>query len=256
MNSLLILSLLIIIAVLFPGGIFFSLLAKKYSRSERGLWSYCKVLLIVALSVALCAYLFSLGSFRLPGFYRSITVFVVFFLGLLMFFIVWFFQKGWHQYEKLATILWGFLVFFIVIILSLNFSIFYPVVIKDDGMDPVYVKGSFVFCQTNIALARNYSKGDTVIFQNPIEKNKTIIRKIIATSGDSVKINGGQLFVNDQLIRKVQTNELIAPVTLADGQYFVLAESDKNIFDSKTFGPISGADIYAKIMFKLNWLAK
>lgn len=252
MKILLVISLLTILVISFPVGILFSLLAKKLSKSNRSLWSYCKALLLLSLAIFLAIYLPAFVILKAGWSLALMASLLIVLFGL----IAWFYQKDWARSEKLATTAWGLLVFLGILFLITNFSLFNPFVINDIGMDPVYSKGDFVFCQLNKALTFGYSKGNVVVFQDPHDKNKTLIRKIIATQGDRVKIDGGQLFVNDQLIRKVRPNELIAPITLTENQYFVLAENSENTYDSKLFGPITKADIYIRVMFKLNWLKK
>jgi signal peptidase I len=250
MRLLLIYSFLSVVAIFFPAGILLSILAKKLSRSERSLWAYCRMLVLIALAVFLAFYL---TSFILLKTYQTILmVFLVF--GLMLVWILFFLQKSWQFYEKLAVIIWGIIVLFIVVFLSYNYSLYQPFVINDTGMTPVYGEGDLVFCQINRGSARRYSKGDVVTFRDPDDKGKIIVRKIVATSGDRVEINGEQLLINGQIVRKVQANELIAPITLMKGQYFVLTEKEENIFDSKIFGPITSEDIYTKVMFKINWL--
>lgn len=249
MKIFLVSSLLIILTVFFPLGILFSLLSKKLSQSERSLWSYCKALFLTYLAVFLAIYL--PAFFSLKAYWP--IVLMTFLLFLLLGLIAWFYQKDWHSYEKLAIILWGALVFLAVLLLSYNFSIFSPFVIADTGMSPIYRKGDRVFCQINRNSKGKYFKGDVVIFKAPNNEGKVVIRKIIGTAGDSVKVVEGQLFLNNQAVQKVQASEVLAPMTLKAGQYFVLAENSENIFDSKILGPITSADIYVKVIRRVNW---
>lgn len=252
MKPLLFSSLLVIITALSPVGILFGLLARKISQSGRSWWAYCKVLLLIGLAVFLAVYSVSFVFLKTYQSWGLMFLLLVLMLG----FIIFFFQKNWARSEKILLAFWGIMVFSSIIFLGFTFSIFYPFLVSDVGMAPAFNKGDFVFCQINRNLLGEYSKGDVVVFREPGDEKKVIIRKIIATEGDEVKINGGQLLVNNQAVRKVQANELIAPVVLAEGQYFVLSEKEKGVIDSKMFGPIVKDDIYVKVLFKLNWLKR
>lgn len=253
MNILFLVSFLIIIVILFPIGLIICFFLRKRLNSIRSLWSYSMVLALVSLAVFLSFYLVFIGIFKTNQAVLLMSSIFVILTAL----IILFFQKGWLVSEKILTSFFGVVAFLVILTLSFHYSIFSPFIISDTGMNSVYGNGNFVFCRIDRGIiSSEYSRGDIVIMQAPNDKTKSVVRKIVGIAGDTVKISGGQLLVNDQAARGVRANELIVPVALEKGQYFVLAENQENMPDSITFGPVKKSDIYAKVLFKMNWLKK
>jgi|GEM_PF-3651277 len=252
MKILFIFSLLTIIITLFPAGILFCFWARKISGSGRGWWVYCKVLLLTALAVFLSVYFITASlSNSFPQ--KALAFLMLLAFALLSVAITFFFQKDWYKVEKIATISWGLLLFFAILFLSTNFSLFYPFLINDTGMEPIYSKGDLVFCQLNKILIGGYSKGDVVIHSVPSDRKIPMARKIIGVPGDKIEIKNERLFVNNQSEREIKMPDS-ALLTLEEDQYFVLNENSESNFDSRIFGPIKSDQIYARALFQVNWL--
>lgn len=77
-------------------------------------------------------------------------------------------------------------------------------------------------------------------------------RRIVAGPGDTVSIDGGALIVNgrpsDPALNPQGAMEDLAPLLLAEGEYFVLSD-DRSFSDSRAWGPIERNRIFGSPLF-------
>ncbi len=107
-----------------------------------------------------------------------------------------------------------------------------------------------------------YDRYDIIVF--PHEKDILYIKRIIALPNDKVDIKDGKVFVNDEPIDDKYVFEEIdkygdsLPLTVPEGQYFVLGDNRNNSYDSRYLdvGTIKREDIIGKAVFRLWPLSK
>ena len=101
---------------------------------------------------------------------------------------------------------------------------------------------------------------DIVVFEKDIDgsgKKTMIVGRVMAAPGDTVDINdSSQLVVNGNVIVETQKYVLTAkrgdrityPVTLADGEYFILSDNREDGVDSRYFGPVTRDEILGTVI--------
>jgi len=105
---------------------------------------------------------------------------------------------------------------------------------------------------------RSPERGDVVVFKAPQNEDYDYIKRIIALPGDTVKISGGQVFVNNTLINesgfldaRITTHAgLYAKegqnVTIPAAEYFVMGDNRNNSSDSREWGPVPAANLVGR----------
>lgn len=103
-----------------------------------------------------------------------------------------------------------------------------------------------------------YEKGDIIAFYH---NNKVLLKRVIATAGDQVVIDAdGNVYVNDELIDEPYLDtkdygicDIEYPVTVGDGQVFVLGDNRATALDSRasTIGNISTENIICKVVLRI-----
>lgn len=116
----------------------------------------------------------------------------------------------------------------------------------EDGRAAVYFR-----------LSKGYRHGDIVSVQMP--SGEYLIKRVIAVGGDTVDIREGIVFVNGKKENSSYVNgntepdsaAVIYPLTLSDGQYFVMGDNRTVSVDSRNFGPVVISQTRGKILFFL-----
>lgn len=98
-------------------------------------------------------------------------------------------------------------------------------------------------------------RGDVIVFHYPLDPAKSYIKRVIAVPGDDLRIDDGQVYVNDKPLSEPYVpvrfrDERSYPSTvLAANQYFVMGDHRLISSDSRDFGPVKRSLIYGKASF-------
>jgi signal peptidase I len=81
--------------------------------------------------------------------------------------------------------------------------------------------------------------------------DRTLVLRIAAGPGDTIVGKAGTVFVNDIKLDDITTNPF-PEVKVPNEQYFLLGDNRSAAVDSRTFGPVEGDAIFAKV-FAVYW---
>jgi signal peptidase I len=96
-------------------------------------------------------------------------------------------------------------------------------------------------------------KGDIVMFYYPINPDEAFVKRIIAEEGDTVRIAGGRVYVNDRPIddsyvsAEYRSYENFGPRVIGAGYYFVLGDHRNDSSDSREWGLVPKKYILGKV---------
>lgn len=129
----------------------------------------------------------------------------------------------------------------VVLIILLAFTLIFGIE-KNEGnaMSPAFKNGDLVLYYR---LDSNYSSGDIIVVEYEEEIQ---MRRVVAVAGDIVDITEDGLIINGSLQqeRNINTDTLVyeggieLPVTLQEGELFVLGDNRLESLDSRMYGPI------------------
>jgi len=102
-----------------------------------------------------------------------------------------------------------------------------------------------------------------VVFYNPNNTSQRFIKRIIALPGDTIKIEGGNVY-----LRQTQEGEFLmldetgylpedlgtkgnTNITLEENQYFVMGDNRNSSYDSRSWGVLDKEYIIGRNFFKL-----
>jgi signal peptidase I len=98
-------------------------------------------------------------------------------------------------------------------------------------------------------------RDDVVVFLFPGDHTKSYIKRVIGLPGDKLRIERGQVFVNDKALRepyvplKYEDDRSQPEMTVPDGEYFLMGDHRSISSDSRDFGPVDRGLIYGKAAF-------
>ena len=91
-------------------------------------------------------------------------------------------------------------------------------------------------------------RGDIIVFRYPEDENLDYIKRIIALSGDRVRIRGDKVYVNGEFLDESYTryvegsyrgDYIYDDVVVPEGHFFVLGDNRDNSRDSRYWGFVS-----------------
>jgi signal peptidase I len=108
------------------------------------------------------------------------------------------------------------------------------------------------------------SPGDVVVFERPagapggVDAPEDLIKRVVAVGGDTVQTVDGRLVRNGEPVDEPYlapgstTTGIEQPVTIPDGQVWVMGDNRNNSSDSRVFGPVAEATIVGQA-FVVMW---
>ena len=121
---------------------------------------------------------------------------------------------------------------------------------KDPDMAPMVKDGDVILFYR---LDKDYSVGDLLLLDFQGERQ---VRRVVANAGDTVDITEGNLIINGGLQDEPEifqetwqyVNGVSFPLTVEEGQVFVLGDAREDATDSRVYGPVSTKDTLGKVI--------
>lgn len=136
----------------------------------------------------------------------------------------------------------GILTVLIVILLLINFKI---EIISGQSMAPTLRNGQITIVNKTV---NNYQENDIIVFHT--EDYGVCVKRIIATSGDEVKISNGNIYINNVEVPEYRGDEFEnQQYNLKENEYFVVGDNSRASIDSRIYGPIENGDIIGKMIW-------
>jgi signal peptidase I len=155
------------------------------------------------------------------------------------------------------------LTFSVLIAVVLIVFIYQPVKVEGTSMEPSLDDQERIFINKftyELGLGQ-IERGDTIVFWYPGDVSKSYIKRVIGLPGDRIRIDSGQVYVNDHALtedyvpsdyRDTLSWPADAPGVdraVPDGNYFVLGDHRSQSSDSRAWGFVPRKDIYGKAVF-------
>ncbi len=133
--------------------------------------------------------------------------------------------------------------------------LYQPVRVEGTSMLPRLEDQDRLFINKLAYRVGDIHRGDVVVFQYPLDRQKSYIKRVIALPGDDLRIDHGRVYVNG-----ARVVEAYVPPRFADDrsepeeiipahQYFVMGDHRSISSDSREFGPVNRDLIYGKAAF-------
>ena len=141
-----------------------------------------------------------------------------------------------------------------------------PNQIDGRSMDSTFANGEYVITDKLTYKFREPKRGEVVVFKAPAtepcaETECEYIKRIIAVGGDRIKVEKGNIYINDELVDQSFLNPGIksdpgqflqegVEKTIENDFFICLGDNRPYSRDSREFGPIPKRDIVGRAIFK------
>lgn len=152
--------------------------------------------------------------------------------------------------EKKGRILSGIMMVITVILIVLSIlsqTVAGIAVVKGRSMTPAYKDGDIVIY---LRKAKTCEYGDVILIRK--NEKEDYIKRVIGVPGDTIDIDQRTetIYINNKELKESYIlentkpkDELDYPITLKEGEYFVLGDHRTNSSDSRNFGIVEAEDI-------------
>src|SRR3989442_10048216 len=133
--------------------------------------------------------------------------------------------------------------------------IYQPVKVEGTSMMPSLADQERIFVNKFVYRLEPIERGDVVVFRYPRDPSKSYIKRVIGVAGDRIRIDGGQVYVNDEALDEdyvppaYSDARSYAEIIVPAHSYFVLGDHRSMSNDSRDFGPVNQSYIYGKAVF-------
>jgi signal peptidase I len=147
------------------------------------------------------------------------------------------------------------LVISVVVSAIIIIFLYQPVRVEGTSMLPVLEDQDRLFINKLAYRVGEIHRGDVVVFLYPHDHEKSYIKRVIALPGDSLRIDHGQVYVNDTRVEESYVPRQFADdrsqpeMTVPQHEYFVMGDHRSVSSDSRDFGPVDRELIYGKAAF-------
>jgi signal peptidase I len=123
--------------------------------------------------------------------------------------------------------------------------------VENISMKPTLHEGQFILVNKMAYRIGDFQRGDVVVFHYPRNPQEDYIKRLIGLPGDTVMIESGNVFVNDQQLDEpyiasppAYTNTWSVP----EGQLFVLGDNRNQSSDSHSWGFVPIENVVGKAL--------
>lgn len=136
-----------------------------------------------------------------------------------------------------------------------------PRYIPSDSMLPTLEQGDRLVVEKVSYRFHSPHRSDIIVFQPPIQlqlqgyqKDQAFIKRVIGTSGETVAVKDGVVYINNQPLEENYTlkppNYNLLPIKVPPNQLFVMGDNRNNSNDSHVWGFLPKDNIIGRAIFR------
>lgn len=149
----------------------------------------------------------------------------------------------------------------IVLAVLIRSFLFAPFIVEGESMETTLHNREKLVVNKAVYLLREPQRGEIVVFH--AEAGRDYIKRVIGVAGDTIEMRNDTLYVNGNVVPEpylAENQEKVkdenrpltsdfGPVTVPEGQIFVLGDNRRNSHDSRALGSISIESVVGRAEF-------
>ncbi|MBI4129725.1 signal peptidase I [Candidatus Roizmanbacteria bacterium] len=159
-------------------------------------------------------------------------------------------------FDILQTIVLAAAIFVVIYLFAAQ-----PHMVRGASMESSFHSGDYILTEKVSYRFRLPQRGEVIVFKAPNRPKDDYIKRVIGLPGETVRISGGVVFINDKVLTETYEPESnrtsggrFLPedqiFTVPDNSYFVLGDNRSHSSDSREFGPIEKDSIIGQAVFR------
>lgn len=132
-------------------------------------------------------------------------------------------------------------------------------VVPTPSMEPAVTAGDRLLAEKVSTLAgREYRRGDILVFEDPLQPGRLLVKRVLAVGGDEVDIRDGRVWVDGEALdepyvggqstARLPATGIYYPVTVPQGSLWVMGDNRGDSGDSRAFGPVGEASVRGRVL--------
>jgi signal peptidase I len=133
--------------------------------------------------------------------------------------------------------------------------IYQPARIEGNSMAPLLCDHEAIFIDRIVYHLDPIQRGDVVVFDYPLDRTKSFIKRIVALPGETVEIRQGLVYVNGNWLPEPYVPSQLCdlsdfgPLKVPSDSYFVMGDHRNRSNDSRVFGTVARRLIHGRAVF-------
>ena len=167
-------------------------------------------------------------------------------------------------FRKLVHIIYEFIEAFVIsasVFVVVYLFLMQPHQVKGSSMFPTFTNEEYLLTDKVTYRTREPKYGDVIVFKAPINEAFDFIKRVIATPGQTVKVEGGKVYVDGQLLPETYLPaeyQTMSGEFLSEGEEYTVPENTVMAFgdnrghssDSRDWGPVPYKNIVGRVFFR------
>lgn len=131
-----------------------------------------------------------------------------------------------------------------------------PYVIPTGSMEPTIMAHDRVLVNRFVYRFGSPAHGDVVVFRDPTGETPALLKRVIATGGETIDVRGRKVVRDGLPLDEPYTHDLPStpgavalPITIPEGQLWLMGDNRTNSKDSRWIGPQPVSSVAGKAFF-------
>ncbi|WP_307794335.1 signal peptidase I [Arthrobacter cavernae] len=144
----------------------------------------------------------------------------------------------------------------ILLLVVIRIFILQPERVASDSMQPTLAPGDVIVLNKLGPALGGIHTGDLVTLDSPAS-GESIVKRVVATGGQSVEIYGGELVVDGNVVHESYVDMhnmggiFFGPVAVPEGQVFLMGDNRLASIDSRDFGAVDAGSVEGSVLLTL-----
>lgn len=128
-------------------------------------------------------------------------------------------------------------------------------VVDGQSMFPTLHHGDRLLVNKLVFRLSDPKPGDVVVLEDPANPRRQLIKRVIATGGETIEVRNQVVFIDGKPLKEAFTNPVSVrakdylPLKVPEGYVFVMGDNRGESLDSRMLGPIQIENLQGKALF-------